>query len=78
MKKTYIFGHRKPDTDSVMAAIALSYLKNVLGEYTEARILSNINKESKYALEYFNIKTPKYLNDVKLQLKDVNYHKNFF
>ena len=78
MKKTYIFGHRKPDTDSVMAAIALSYLKNVMGEYTEARILSNINKESKYALEYFNIKTPKYLNDVKLQLKDVNYHKNFF
>ena len=78
MKKTYIFGHRKPDTDSVMSAIALSYLKNVLGEYTEARVLSNINKESKYALEYFNIKTPKYLNDVKLQLRDVGYHKNFF
>ena len=78
MKKTYIFGHRKPDTDSVMSAIALSYLKNVMGEYTEARILSNINKESKYALEYFNIKTPKYLNDVKLQLRDVGYHKSFF
>lgn len=78
MRKTYIFGHRKPDTDSVMSAIALSYLKNVLGEYTEARILSNINKESKYALEYFNIKTPKYLNDVKLQLRDVHYHKKFF
>ena len=78
MRKTYIFGHRKPDTDSVMSAIALSYLKNVLGEYTEARILSNVNKESKYALEYFNIKTPKYLNDVKLQLRDVHYHKNFF
>ena len=43
MGKTYIFGHRKPDTDSVMSAIALSYLKNHMGDNTEARILSNVN-----------------------------------
>ena len=78
MGKTYIFGHRKPDTDSVMSAVALSYLKNQIGDNTEARILSNVNKETQYALEFFNIKTPKYLNDVKLQLKDVNYHKGFY
>lgn len=78
MKKTLIFGHKKPDTDSVMSAIALSYLKNKLGESTEPRILGNINKETKYGLEFFNIKTPKYLNDVKLQLKDIKYHKGFF
>ena len=78
MGKTYIFGHRKPDTDSVMSAVALSYLKNQMGDNTEARILSNVNKETQYALEFFNIKMPKYLNDVKLQLKDVNYHKGFY
>ena len=78
MKKTLIFGHKKPDTDSVMSAIALSFLKNKLGESTEPRILGNINKETKYGLEFFNIKTPKYLNDVKLQLKDIKYHKGFF
>ena len=78
MKKTYIFGHRKPDTDSVMSAIALSYLKNELGENTEPRILGVINKETAFGLKYFNLKTPEYLNDVKLQLKDVNYHKGFF
>lgn len=78
MGKTYIFGHKKPDTDSVMSAVALSYLKNQMGDNTEARILSNVNKETQYALEFFNIKTPKYLNDVKLQLKDVNYHKGFY
>lgn len=78
MKKTLIFGHKKPDTDSVMSAIALSYLKNKLGESTEPRTLGNINKETKYGLEFFNIKTPKYLNDVKLQLKDIKYHKGFF
>ena len=78
MKKTYIFGHKKPDSDSVMSAIGLSYLKNQLGENTEPRVLGDINKESLYALKYFNLSKPKYLNDVKLQLKDVNYHKGFF
>lgn len=78
MKKTLIFGHRKPDTDSVMSAIGLSYLKNELGEYTEARVLGDINKESSYALNFFNLNKPKYLNDVKLQLKDIKYHKGFF
>ena len=78
MKKTFIFGHRKPDSYSVMSAIGLSYLKNQLGDNTEARVLGRINRESSYALEYFNVKEPKYLNDVKLQLKDVHYHKGFY
>ena len=78
MKKTLIFGHKKPDTDAVMSAIGLSYLKNQLGFDTEARVLGDLNKETKYALEYFDIKEPKYLNDVKLQLKDVKYHKGFY
>ena len=77
MKKTFIFGHKKPDSDSVMSAISLSYLKNQLGDNTEARILGNINKETKYALDYFGLKEPEYLNDVKIQIKDVNYHKGF-
>lgn len=78
MQKTFIFGHKKPDTDSVMSSISLSYLKNALGDNTEPRILGHVNKETEYALEYFGIKTPEYLNDVKLQLKDVNFHKGFF
>ena len=77
MRKTFIFGHKKPDTDSVLSAIAYSYLKNKLGDNTEPRILGDINKETKYALEYFNLDEPKYLNDVKLQIKDINYHKGF-
>ena len=76
--KTMIFGHRKPDSDSVMSAIGLSYLENKCGNNTEPRILGNINKETKYALDYFELEEPDYLNDVKLQIKDVNYHKGFF
>lgn len=77
MEKIYIFGHKKPDTDSITSCIALSYLKNQLGFDTEPRKLGEVNKETKYALDYFNIKEPEYLNDVKLQLKDIDYHKDF-
>lgn len=77
MRKTYIFGHRKPDTDSVTSCIALSYLKNKIGENTEPRILGTLNKETAYALSYFGVEEPAYLNDVKLQMQDVSYHKGF-
>ena len=78
MKKTYIFGHKNPDTDSVCGAIALSYLKNMLGDVCEPRILSDINNETKFALSYFNMNVPKYLNDVKVKIKDITYHKNYY
>lgn len=78
MEKIYVFGHKKPDTDSVTSAIGLSYLKNQLGLNTEARILGDINNETKFVLDYFKVDKPKYLNDVKLQVKDVNYHRDYF
>ena len=77
MKKipTLVFGHRNPDTDSVCAAIALSYLKNQLGENTSPRVIGHINKESQFALNYFGVKEPEYLNNVKVQLRNVHYNK---
>ncbi len=75
--KIFIFGHKKPDTDAVTSAISLSYLKNKLGMNTEPRVLGELNKETKYALKYFGVNIPEYLNDVKLQLKDIDYHKDF-
>lgn len=73
---TYIFGHKRPDTDSVCAAISLSYLKNILGNNTEPRILDEINNETKYVLDYFGFKSPSILDDVKLQIKNINYKKD--
>lgn len=78
MDKIYIFGHKKPDTDAVTSAMALANLKRELGFDAEARILGTINKETEFALKYFNVKEPKYLNDVKLQIKDLNYHKDCY
>ena len=78
MKKIVVFGHKNPDTDSVCGAISLSYLKNKMGKNTEPRILGEINKETEFALKYFNVETPKVLDDVKVRIKDIKYHKDYF
>lgn len=78
MEKVYIFGHKKPDTDSVAGAISFAYLKRKLGVNAEARILSEVNKETIFALNRFGFDVPKYLNDVKVELKDIKYNKNYY
>ena len=77
MEKVYIFGHRNPDTDSVTAAISLAYLKQKLGMNAVPAVLSSINLETKYALNYFKESAPVFLNDVKLKVKDLKYTKNY-
>lgn len=78
MENTLIFGHQKPDTDTVTSAIVLSYLRNKLGDHTEPRVLGDINNETKFVLDYFKFDTPKYLNDVRLQIKDTDYSRDCF
>lgn len=76
MEKTYIFGHQKPDSDSVCASISLSYLKNALGFNTSPKVLGHINNETKFILNYFGVKEPEYLNDVKVQIRNMKYNKD--
>ena len=76
--KTYVFGHKRPDTDSVCSAISYSYLKNKLGLNTEARVLGDLNLETKFVLKYFNIPEPRYLNDVKIQIKNMKFLKDAY
>lgn len=80
MEKIFVFGHKKPDTDSVTSAIVLSYLKNQIGMDTEPRVLGELNNETKYVLDYFKFEEPKLLENVKLQIKDLKYHTglNFY
>jgi len=75
MKHNLIFGHKTPDTDSVCAAITLSNLKNKLDEKSKPYILGNINKETDFVLKYFSTEVPEVLNNVKIQVKDLNYDK---
>lgn len=74
-KEILVFGHKNPDTDSVCSAISFSYFKNQRGENTSPRVLGHINKESSFVLNHFKIKEPEYLNNVKIQLRNVHYNK---
>ncbi len=76
MQTIYIFGHKMPDTDTVCASISLSYLKNKLGLNTEPRVLGTLNKETKFVLDYFHIDEPEFLNDVKVQVRNMHYNKD--
>lgn len=78
MKEIYVFGHKKPDTDSVTSAIALANLKNSMGIKSKPMILGEINKETEFVLNYFNVKTPDLLEDVKIQIKDLEYYKDCY
>ena len=75
-RKTYVVGHKNPDTDSICSAIAYAELKRKLtgNEYT-ARRAGQINEETQYVLDRFGVQAPTLLQNVKLQVKDLDIHE---
>ncbi|MDQ1263710.1 MAG: manganese-dependent inorganic pyrophosphatase [Campylobacterota bacterium] len=55
---TYIFGHTNPDSDSIVGAISLAYLKNKLGEDCVATRQGDISPETEFILNKFNTNAP--------------------
>ncbi|MBU1668522.1 manganese-dependent inorganic pyrophosphatase [bacterium] len=55
---TYVFGHSTPDSDSIIGAISLSYLKNQLGENTIPSRQGEINPETEFILNKFGYEKP--------------------
>jgi len=51
---TYILGHTSPDSDSIIGAISLSYLKNELGEDCIPVSQGEISAETQFILNKFN------------------------
>ena len=74
-KKIYIFGHKNPDTDSICACISYAHLKRALGnDNVEAVCLGKISKETQFALDYFGVKPPRLLQNIKPQVSDMNFY----
>ena len=73
MKPTYVIGHKNPDTDSISAAIAYTYLKQKKEpeENFIAARCGNINSETQYVLDRFGIKPPRFIGDVRTQVRDM-------
>lgn len=60
-----VFGHKNPDTDTICSALVYADLKRKLGEDVEARRLGEVNKETKYALEFFKVDAPALLEKLE-------------
>lgn len=74
MDTIYITGHRNPDTDSVVSAMAYAALKNALGDrqYQAAR-LGQLSDETQSVLDRFGFKPPKLISNVRTQVRDLDY-----
>jgi len=71
-KTVYVIGHRNPDTDSICSAISYAALKReVTGEKYKAKRAGQINPETQFVLDRFEVKSPSYISDVRTQVKDI-------
>ena len=72
VKPTIVIGHKNPDTDSIVSAIAYANLKNKKGKgtFTAARA-GEINEETKFVLDYFKAQAPTYIDNIKTQVSDI-------
>jgi manganese-dependent inorganic pyrophosphatase len=71
MPPVYVFGHKNPDTDSICSAIAYADLKNkAAGGYFPAR-LGELNRETRFVLEHFDVEEPDFLPHVYVRAQDL-------
>ncbi|WP_406242449.1 putative manganese-dependent inorganic diphosphatase [Tissierella carlieri] len=77
MKETiYITGHKNPDSDSICAALAYAEYKNGNGDVNAIPVrLGEINRETKFILEYFGVDAPILLETVRLSVEDLDFDK---
>lgn len=71
-KKVFVIGHKNPDTDSICSAIAYAALKNKTDDdvFVPKRA-GEVNNETKYVLDFFDVETPEFIGHVGTQVKDV-------
>ena len=76
MDPIYVTGHRNPDTDSIVAAIAYASLRNALGdrEYTPA-CLGRVSDETQLVLNHFGFSAPTLITNVYTQVRDLGFDK---
>lgn len=74
MDPIYVTGHRNPDTDSIVAAMAYAALRNAVGdrEY-EAACLGHVSDETQIVLDRFGFQPPKRIYDMHTQVRDLEY-----
>ncbi len=74
MDPIYVTGHRNPDTDSIVAAIAYAALRNACGsrEY-EAACLGQVSEETRIVLDRFGFRPPTRIHNLYNQVRDLDF-----
>jgi len=74
MEPIYVTGHRNPDTDSIVSAMAYAALRNATGDrqYTAAR-LGHLSDETKLILNRFGFDPPVFIQNIRTQVLDLDY-----
>ncbi len=69
-----VFGHKNPDADAIISAMAYASLMNSLGEgnYVAAR-LGHLNDQTDYLLRRFGFEPPLYIHNVRTQVRDIDF-----
>ena len=62
--QTLVFGHKNPDTDTIMSAMVMANLERELGNDAKAVRLGNINKETQYVLDYLKVDAPELATEI--------------
>lgn len=71
MEKVLVFGHKNPDTDAICSAIAYAELKKELGMNAEPVRLGEISGETQFALDYFKVEGPRFVETVASEVNNV-------
>ena len=74
MEPIYVTGHRNPDTDSIVSAMAYAQLRNALGdrEYVAAR-LGRVSDETQLVLDRFGFEPPALIHNLRTQVSDLDF-----
>lgn len=71
MTKTLVFGHKNPDTDTICSAISYAELKKAQGADIEAVRLGELNSETAFVLDYFQVTAPRLVQTVANEVSEV-------
>ena len=76
MDPIYVCGHRNPDTDSVVSAMAFAALHNALGDNAYVAAMQGApNDETQFLLDRFGFQAPTLLTNVRTQVRDIDYDR---
>ncbi len=70
--ETFVIGHKNPDMDAIVSAIAYARLKQLTGEPgTTAARCGSTNERIDFVLKKFAVPAPTFLSDVRPRVEDV-------